>query len=316
MTGPLVSVVIPAYKSAYIRESIESVFRQTYSNLEILVIDDGSPHGIDMVLADWIKQGRIRYFRQANKKMGAAKNYGVREARGDLIAFIDDDDTWRPEKVALQVERFANPETALVYTWAKAERGGRLVDLPYSSVVFAGDVTDRLLAANFIKNSTAMVRKKCVQAVGGFNEGEHWFGVDDIDLWLRLSQHYRFDVVPETLGIIRLHEGNFSNNALLMLDNVEYVYRYYYKLWNTPADIRNAFIANLWFERGFIYSSRDPLRALMMFVRSFWTKPDVRNVMAIAKLAVPRGLKVVLSKEDNRIEEDVMSSIKGVQIER
>ena len=117
--SPLVSGVVPAYNCArFIGESLDSVYRQTYGNWEVVVIDDGSTDETRAALAPHI--GRIRYFYQENRGTAAARNAGVRQARGELIAFLDNDDIWLPEKLARQVQVMQGSlECGLVFTDGK-----------------------------------------------------------------------------------------------------------------------------------------------------------------------------------------------------
>src|ERR1700756_1773689 len=104
---PSVSVVIPAYNSArYIGETLDSVFRQTYRDFEVLVINDGSPdtEALEAVLRPYFE--RIVYLKQENRGPAAARNLGIRQARGEYIAFLDSDDCWLPEDLASQRRMF------------------------------------------------------------------------------------------------------------------------------------------------------------------------------------------------------------------
>ncbi|HYE37152.1 glycosyltransferase family A protein [Methylocaldum sp.] len=100
---PLVSVVIPAYNAmAFLRQTLDSVLAQTYDNLEVIVVDDGSTDGTSDLLHGYGE--RITVLRQANAGQAAARNYGARVARGDMLAFLDSDDLWDAAKIARQVE--------------------------------------------------------------------------------------------------------------------------------------------------------------------------------------------------------------------
>ena len=113
---PLVSVIIPTYNNAaYLVESVESVLNQSYRNIELIVVDDGSTDNTQAVLAGF--GDRLRYVRKANGGPSSARNLGIQMARGQLIAFQDADDLWLPEKLALQVAYFhLHPEVGVVFT--------------------------------------------------------------------------------------------------------------------------------------------------------------------------------------------------------
>ena len=117
---PLVTVVIPTYNRAdYIAETIESVLSQTYRNIEVIVIDDGSTDGTAQVVAPFIP--RVSYVQQENAERGASRNHGLRLARGKYVAFLDSDDVWLPTKVADDVAYLeARPDVGLIHTDASS----------------------------------------------------------------------------------------------------------------------------------------------------------------------------------------------------
>ena len=117
MNFPKVSVVIPTYNhQCYILAALDSVFAQTFTDFEIIVVNDGSPDNTAEVLRPLTESGRIRYIEQKNQGQSAARNRGISEAKGEFIALLDDDDIWPPDKLQWQVEELQNnPDTALVY---------------------------------------------------------------------------------------------------------------------------------------------------------------------------------------------------------
>lgn len=202
---PLVSVIIPGYNCAnYITETLESVYNQTYQNWEIIFIDDGSTDQTAKVLDPYMD--RITYFYQDNKGTAGARNAGIQKAHGELLAFLDNDDLWRPEKLELQVDAMqAHPDVALVFTDGVIFSGDEIVQSSViaprlrdwmaihgnrHSRVFVGSMAYEFYLQNFITSASAvLIRKACVDDVGGFDEKIRI--ADDYDLWLRIAQHYR-----------------------------------------------------------------------------------------------------------------------------
>jgi len=181
---PLVSVVVPAYNCApFIDESLESVYRQTYNHWELIVVDDGSTDETRGALARHAR--RIRYHYQRNQGTAAAHNAGVRRARGNLIAFLDNDDIWLPKKLQRQVEAMSSsPECGLVFSDGQTFTSSGVLQHSVLSrrldqwmnqhrtsdpQLVKGWLARQLFHANEIASaSSVMVRKECLTSVGGF----------------------------------------------------------------------------------------------------------------------------------------------------
>ena len=204
-----VSVVIPTYNcAAYLPTCLEGVFAQTWRDLEVIVVDDGSTDGTGEALRPWME--KIRYIRQANSGVAAARNAGICASSGPLVALLDADDLWAERKLELEV-------AALV-----AEPGAGLVCSDFSIVHADGTVLDSyfrkrggyetgrvfapLVRSCFIFTSTVVMRRSLIDALGGFNESVGWG--DDYNMWLRAALRSRVQVVPEVLCTKRERPGN------------------------------------------------------------------------------------------------------------
>jgi glycosyltransferase involved in cell wall biosynthesis len=203
MTGdpshvPQVAVVIPAHNPGiYLLESLESVLAQTIAN-ELIIIDDGSDEG---QLPDLPADPRVRTIRQENLGVSAARNRGTRETSAPLIAFLDADDRWAPNKLERQVRALAaSPESILCYTGFSLidQDGHRLA--PGWATAFSGYRS--LLTSNPILMSSVVVRRQQLTDVGGFDP--LYSVVADWDLWLRLAAIGPFLFVPEALADYRM----------------------------------------------------------------------------------------------------------------
>ena len=208
----LVSVVIPNYNcAAFLPDALESVFAQTYPHVEILVVDDGSTDDSLQVLEQYAD--RVRVFRQPNGGVSAARNHGIRESRGELVAFLDADDLWNPEKLARQVPLFDRPEVGLVYCAVEyideagkslgTNRTGRRGRVLRSIALLEGTI---VLAGG----STAVVRRECFDRAGGFDL--EMSTAADWDMWRRVACHYEIDVVREPLMKYRLRPSSMHRN--------------------------------------------------------------------------------------------------------
>jgi glycosyltransferase involved in cell wall biosynthesis len=214
-----VSVVIPAYNHAnYLRTAIESVLAQTWSDFEIVVVDDGSPDHTPTVAAEF--GNRIQYIRQPNQGMAAARNRGIHHSSGGLISFLDDDDLWMPDYLATVVPRFeSDSNLAALHTGCQLTSDTEGVDLPQAGTrtVPADQLYDELLINGFFPPSSVTVRRTCLESVGVFDENLQ--GLADWELWLRISRRYKFAGIPDILVRYRIHSGGLSSNVKHMTED-------------------------------------------------------------------------------------------------
>ncbi|MBI3160565.1 MAG: glycosyltransferase family 2 protein [Chloroflexi bacterium] len=209
--SPIVSVILPTHnRAALVQHSIRSVLAQTYTDYELIVVDDGSTDGTEAALA---QDGRLRYVRQANAGPAAARNRGLRLARGELITFLDDDDLYEPEKLAEQVGFFeTHPDAMLLHScFSKFNDAGE--DLGVRDTTwFQGWLYPEILAhwGMMMAAPTVMVRRGVLDEVGGFDESLRW--AEDPDLWRRIARRYPFHVLPESLVRVRQQAVSVSSD--------------------------------------------------------------------------------------------------------
>ena len=211
-------MIIPSFNAAkYITEAVDSVLAQTHKPLEIIVVDDGSSDNTKEVLKPFIESRKIKYFYRENKGPGAARNRGIKESNGDLIAFLDSDDVWLPEKLEKQLKLFQNPETVLVYSDMEMlggdDSGKRFSKVFKIKRFYRGRVFNRLIEENFIPNSTVVVRKNTLQGIGGFVEDRKFFSAEDYLCWLFLVRRGSVDFIDEALVLYRWHANNISHQS-------------------------------------------------------------------------------------------------------
>lgn len=208
-SNPLVSVVIPSYnRPDAILDSISSIESQTYENIELVVVDDASEKPVQEVLDESEFSFPVTVVRHdENQGASAARNTGIEQADGELIAFLDDDDLWESGKVEAQVNRFrrVGDEVGVVYTGMQfVDADGEPIRKHLATV--EGDVTKELLRRNFVGSfSTVMVRSEAIRDSGGLDERFPCW--QDIELYIRLSKNWEFTCVPEPLVRMRQQEG-------------------------------------------------------------------------------------------------------------
>lgn len=207
-----VSVVIASYNMGkYLPTAVQSVLNQTYPNLEINVVDDGSTDNTQEVMRQFSENPRVRYYRQMNGGQAKAKNKGVTEAKGNFIAFLDADDLWTPEKLEKQLPLFdASKRIGVVYTsFQCVDEKGTPLPTP-KRPHYTGRISSRLLIENFVTGMSSIVKKECFDAVGLFDESLP-MGID-YDLWLRISTKYEFEFLDEATYLYRQWPGQMSHN--------------------------------------------------------------------------------------------------------
>lgn len=208
---PKVSVVIPAYNAmSYLPETVESVLRQTFTDFEVLIIDDGSSDHI----VQWVSQlvnPRVKLISQENQGVPAARNTGIAHAQAEYVSFLDADDLWEPTILEKQVRCMEdNPAVGLVHTWmALIDQQGKPTGRVMTSNT-EGDVWKQLVEQNTVPSSSVMVRRCCFETVGGFDQNLR--NIDDWDMWIRIAARYPFAVVKEPLMRYRQHHNNMTKN--------------------------------------------------------------------------------------------------------
>jgi len=220
---PKVTVIIPTYNRAdYVCEAIDSVLTQTFTDYEIIVVDDGSTDNTADLLRPLAEQGLIRYIFQENRGESAARNQGIAVASGEYIAFLDSDDLFLPTKLEKQVSYLdTHPDIALVHSWyAKFEDGGRDLGIRDTSRLNGWIYPAYLLDWSVLMVVPAvMVRSSVLEQVGGFDETIRWG--PDLDMWRRITRKFRIAVIPDVLCKIRVHPGNISADKISAVASFE-----------------------------------------------------------------------------------------------
>ena len=226
--NPLVSVIIPAYNhEKYIIDCLKSVINQTYSNIEIIVINDGSTDSTERVIREFINSTDIDIDFISKKNEGICKtiNKGLNIAKGKYISFLASDDMFAPQMIKKQVEFMENNKNiSLVCTDAYFINIDKLTNKKYTDYkpiikkcfkngIQNKDIYEVLLTGNIIIALTTLIRRECFEVLGLFDETLKY---GDYDMWLRIAQEYPIGFIDEPLGYYRIHDINFSNKNLLV----------------------------------------------------------------------------------------------------
>jgi glycosyltransferase involved in cell wall biosynthesis len=221
-TAPVVSVIIPTHnREDLIGETIQSVLDQTFTDFEILVVDNGSTDATCRVI-EGIGDSRIHYYYQENTGGPAGpRNTGIKKARGQYIAFLDSDDLWLKDKLALQVEILdSDPQVGLTYGSCNpfGDRGDDLDQSVARLPSEVGMMFEKLfLSWNYIPCLTVMTRRSILERIGGFDESSALTTAEDFDLWLRIARVFKIQSVSEVIGRYRLHAENLYSGKLEIL---------------------------------------------------------------------------------------------------
>ena len=202
----LVSCIIPVYNQAkYLPQALESIFAQTYHKTEIIVVDDGSTDNTQLVISAY--KGKLKRLHQDQKGPASARNLGIQHANGDLIAFLDADDIWLPEKLFEQVGVFhRNPELDLCFTHMENFR-----EPEFDSCEPLPVIDERVKLAHTFHVNTVLMKSALFKTIGLFNQ--KMSHAEDTDLFMRLNNAgVRMKVIQKVLVRRRLHSGNLTRN--------------------------------------------------------------------------------------------------------
>jgi glycosyltransferase involved in cell wall biosynthesis len=211
---PLVSVIIPTYNRAnFLVRAIQSVLDQTYTNWEVIVIDNHSDDDTDTVMSLFM-DSRISYLKIHNEGViSTSRNFGIQVAKGELIAFLDSDDWWDSNKLAMQVPLFDDKEVGLVYAnfWLVDERKGKnkSMKIAHSGILPEGKVVNQLMEEYVIGMLTMVLRRRALE---GFDEvfDTRYLIISDFDLAIRLAVNWKLACVQKPIASYLFHGNNLS----------------------------------------------------------------------------------------------------------
>jgi len=211
----MISIVIPTYNRAdRLREAIQSVVDQTFSDWELIIVDDGSTDSTEKVVGSF-DDDRIYCFRQENKGVSAARNLGILAARGDLVAFLDSDDRWEPKKLEVQKSFFdSHPDAHICQTEEIWIRNGVRVNPKKKHAKPSGWIFKECIPLCCVSPSAVMIRREVFDKVGLFDDS--LLSCEDYDLWLRASLYYEIVTLPDPLTIkVGGHDDQLSRKPCL-----------------------------------------------------------------------------------------------------
>jgi glycosyltransferase involved in cell wall biosynthesis len=249
---PAVSVIIPTYnREAFLTEAIDSVLRQTWKDLETIVVDDGSTDGSRDVLRRY--GHRITPFYNRNEGPSKARNFGTSKARGRFLAFLDSDDLWEPNKLDVQMGVFeSHPEVSMVCCGSYVLGDARRRRSPVQGNHF-GDLFLTLYQKSFVNTSSVVLTRDSFLRAGPFEEAMRT--AEDYDLWLRVARDFPIAYLGTPLVGIRKHSDELSKNKLDLRQNAIRVIQRHFDPKRVPQRIYRRRLSDL-----YLYLGRGYLR--------------------------------------------------------
>jgi glycosyltransferase involved in cell wall biosynthesis len=308
----LVSVVIPCYNQAhFLAEAIESVLAQSYPRVEIVVVDDGSPDNTREVAA---RYPEVRYVRQENQGLAAARNTGLRHSRGEYLVFLDADDRLLPEAVEAGLRQLrTHPECAFTFgKWKSiAANGSPLARTPPPPFAVQGDPYIFLLQCNHIQmHATVLYRRSVFEVVGVFDPSLN--ASEDYDLYLRITRQYPVCAHATIVAEYRRHGSNMTHDPARMLRTSVTVLRRQRQHVQSDARRAAAYRAGLRFWYG-CYGGQLVAQVLKLAAEGDWRQAlDGLSVLLRDPLLLPQAAVTVLRRQRRRIERQLRGYAGGL----
>lgn len=238
----LISIIMPAFnRQQFVCKAIESALSQTWRNIELIIIDDGSTDDTKIVIEKYKKDSRFVYYYQKNQGQSVARNKGIKESHGEYIAFLDSDDIWLPDKLEKQIAIIEiNPGYDVYY--------GDIVQIDIDDNVisdknmkrYSGRISKYLIRDNFISMCTTLTRRDCFFNLGLFDERERI--AEDYELWLRFSTKFKFFYSPIHYCKYRVMPDQLSSDCEWRLDANEVIIKKFLENNHGLLTIKDKFI--------------------------------------------------------------------------
>lgn len=291
-TSPRVSALISTYhRSDYLEGAIETALRQTYDDVEVVVVNDDPDDDDTVAVLDRYESDPRVVVEHNDARLGVSgsRNRAAELASGEYLCILDDDDRWYPHKVRAQVERFErlSDDYAVVYTGGEVRKGsmtGPVVNRHVPDPARKGDIwPDVLRAWRMPPHSGHMIRREAFEAVGGFDEsfdyGEDW------DLSIRLAERYKFAAIDDCLTVRLYHNDNVSKHARHATQRRDILLKHGEAILDDPA-IRRGFFSEWNRTKGY-YAMKEGRRgeAVRRYLLSFVAEPDAATLTKAALAA-------------------------------
>ncbi|MET4083632.1 teichuronic acid biosynthesis glycosyltransferase TuaG [Pedobacter sp. UYP30] len=288
MDKDLISIIMPAYNAAqFITQSIKSVINQTYKNWELIIVDDGSADKTAEIIKAFSNSDiRIKYFYQKNGKQGKARNLGIKNSIGNYIAFLDADDTWTSDKLAVQHEILSKNENIdLIFSQGYNLKNDEISNLNVTiKALWNINNIDEFIKHNQIPILSVLVKKKAIESVNYFNETKNIQNAEDYHLWLKLIiANYTFKSIEDRLFYYRIHTNQSTFESKNLEEPIFYVYKDIFESYNTQQVRQPLFNKIKWL----IFNNKFHSRCLEFFIKYFKSKNILISLFIKTAFAKP-----------------------------
>lgn len=328
INNPKVSVIIPTYNSSkFVEEAINSIILQSYKNIEIIVIDDGSTDNTKDVLNKYINDSTITYCYQKNGGPGAARNRGIKESIGDFVCFLDSDDVYLPDSILDRAQVLKNyPEVGLCFSdyflqtkqhqtkiiphnrqYSKFNEAIEFSTKERNIYIFPKKSYNLVVPSCYLHTSSCMLRKSVLDIVGLFRTDI--FCAEDNDLWLRISMHCKIAFIDKVGSIYKTHRSSlyipserYLKDLIVFLEDI--IRKYSFD--NETCRLLKKKLYNAYFSLGYYYFDKALFRkSRIYFLKSMKNKNKLLKGTAYCLMSFLPDKIIKMSRE---IKQNVMSN--------
>lgn len=280
----LVSIIVPVYNSgSTLKETIDSVLTQTFTNWELILVNDGSIDNSLEVINNY-NDTRIQVFTQNNQGVSVARNFGISKAKGNFVAFLDSDDLWSKDKLKKSIRAINSDNYAMVYSDIKIfyKHIDDSESYKYREPIEEKDDYLRLLIYDYIPTLTVIIRKTTLEHVGLFDINLN--GTEDWDLWIRITKLNKIKYIPEPLSYYRYSEQGLSKDRdKHLIEEKKVLKKHVYENDSIPVHIKRK-AKWVWLKKNFFNSiiKKNFFKALFNYLQMVYLMPtNFHNISII-----------------------------------
>ena len=300
MQLPLVSVIMPVYNSENtVRRALDSILAQTYSNYEVIIVDDGSSDSTCQIISEY--SSSVEYFHQENAGASAARNKGITQSKGELVAFIDSDDMWYPEKLEIQVNAYLKePEASIIHTaFDEGFEFKEYLPIKPEDTQAKHNEFVNIFKMPYLRTPTVMVPRRVFDQVGMFDT--ELLTAEDVDFFLRCSYQQLVLYIPQVLVYVSMNQGSLRDHPHSFLDNIKVINNFvsrhpeFIKAHKPAVSHIKALVFGEYADE--LCYKGQCVPAMRAAVNSLKNKPSGRVFLLLLKSAVKLFLQPFISKE-------------------